>query len=52
MAQAAKPQTQAETQARQTQAGQTLAGQTQAPAPVVAQQQTFKGAVFTDFASI
>lgn len=47
MAQAAKPQTHAETPARPIQAGQT-----QAPAPVVAQQQTSKGAVFTDFASI
>lgn len=42
MAQAAKPQTTAETTARQT----------PKPAPVVAQQQSSKGAVFTDFASI
>ncbi|MFU8864126.1 MAG: hypothetical protein ACNA7O_09425 [Rhodobacterales bacterium] len=47
MAQAAKPQTQAETPALSTQSRPT-----QTPAPVVAQQQTSKGAVFTDFASI
>ncbi len=47
MAQAAKPQTQAETPLLSA-----LARPTQPPAPVVAQQQTSKGAVFTDFASI
>lgn len=52
MAQAAKPQTQAEMQARQAQERVEQERQAQTPAPVVAQQQTSKSAVFTDFASI